>query len=66
MKGQKDQRKKYFSVSVNGFKLSPIISQWMVQLLRTGKEPDDMLHFAYERFAQGKEIRPRYSSGVLG
>jgi hypothetical protein len=38
----------------------------MAQLVMTGNTPDDMLHFAYERFAQGKEIRPHYSSGVLG
>ena len=52
--------------SGHGFKLSPIVGQWMAQLILTGQKPADMLHFAYNRFAQGKEIRPRYSSGVLG
>ncbi len=52
--------------SGHGFKLSPVVGQWMAQLVLTGNKPDDMQHFAYERFAEGKEIRPRYSSGVLG
>jgi len=56
----------YFSVSGNGFKLSPIVGQWMAQLILTDSKPADMQHFAYDRFAQGKEIRPRYPSGVLG
>ncbi len=38
----------------------------MAQFILTGKKPDDMLPFAYARFEQGKEIRPRYASGVLG
>jgi sarcosine oxidase, subunit beta len=52
--------------SGHGFKLSPLIGQWMAQLILTGTKPEDMQHFAYDRFAEGKEIRPRYSSGVLG
>lgn len=53
--------------SGHGFKLSPIIGQWMAQLILTGTMPDDMQHFSFERFANGGEIRPRYaSSGVLG
>ncbi len=52
--------------SGHGFKLSPTIGAWMAHLILTGQKPDDMQHFAYERFAQGQEIRPRYSSGVLG
>ncbi len=52
--------------SGHGFKLSPIIGQWMTELILTGNKPDDMKHFAFDRFAQGKEIRPRYPSGVLG
>ena len=52
--------------SGHGFKLSPTIGQWMTQLILTGNKPDDMEHFAFDRFAQGKEIRPRYPSGVLG
>jgi sarcosine oxidase subunit beta len=52
--------------SGHGFKLSPLIGQWMAQLILTGNKPDDMKHFAFDRFARGAEIRPRYSSGVLG
>ena len=52
--------------SGHGFKLSPLIGQWMAQLILTGEKPPDMEYFAFDRFAQGKEIRPRYSSGVLG
>lgn len=52
--------------SGHGFKLSPLVGQWMAQLILTGNKPDDMQHFAFDRFAQGKEIRPRYHSGVLG
>ena len=52
--------------SGHGFKLSPTIGQWMAHYILTGEKPDDMEHFAFNRFAQGKEIRPRYSSGVLG
>jgi glycine/D-amino acid oxidase-like deaminating enzyme len=51
---------------MNGFKFSPIVGQWMAQLILTGNKPADMQHFAYDRFAQGKEIRPRYPSSVLG
>jgi len=52
--------------SGHGFKLSPIVGQWMAQFILTGRKPDDMLPFAYERFEQGREIHPRYASGVLG
>jgi len=52
--------------SGHGFKLSPIVGQCMAQLILTGSKPDDMQHFTYDRFTQGREIRPRYSSGVLG
>jgi sarcosine oxidase subunit beta len=53
--------------SGHGFKLSPLVGQWMAQLVLTGKKPDDMQHFAFNRFSRkGKEIRPRYASGVLG
>jgi len=53
--------------SGHGFKLSPIVGQWMAQLVLSGKKPDDMQHFAFNRFSRrGKEIRPRYPSGVLG
>jgi sarcosine oxidase, subunit beta len=52
--------------SGHGFKLSPSVGQWMAQLILTGTKPDDMQHFAFDRFTQGQEIRPRYPSGVLG
>jgi sarcosine oxidase subunit beta len=52
--------------SGHGFKLSPVVGQWMAQLILTGSKPTDMDHFAYDRFARGEEIRPRYPSGVLG
>ncbi len=52
--------------SGHGFKLSPVVGQWMAQLILTGTKPEDMQHFAFDRFTNGKEIRPRYESGVLG
>ncbi len=52
--------------SGHGFKLSPIVGEWMAQFILTGSKPDDLQYFAYDRFAEGKEIRPRYTSGVLG
>ena len=52
--------------SGHGFKLSPSVGQWMAQFVLTGSKPQDMQHFTFDRFASGKEIRPRYSSGVLG
>ncbi|HLZ56901.1 MAG TPA: FAD-binding oxidoreductase [Ktedonosporobacter sp.] len=52
--------------SGHGFKLSPIVGAWMAQYVLTGAKPTDMEPFAFERFEQGKEIRPRYTSGVLG
>ncbi len=52
--------------SGHGFKLSPMVGQWMAQYILTGKKPADMEHFAFRRFTQGQEIRPRYPSGVLG
>ena len=52
--------------SGHGFKLSPIVGQWMAAFILTGQKPADMHHLALDRFAQGKEIRPRYPSGVLG
>ena len=38
----------------------------MAQLILTASQPADMQPFAFDRFAGGKEIRPRYPSGVLG
>jgi glycine/D-amino acid oxidase-like deaminating enzyme len=53
--------------SGHGFKLSPTVGRWIADLVTTGKAADDMKHFAYERFAEATgEIKPRYSSGVLG
>jgi hypothetical protein len=43
---------------VNGFKLSPVVGQWMVQFILTGMKPEDMQHFSFDRFTGGKEIRP--------
>jgi glycine/D-amino acid oxidase-like deaminating enzyme len=55
-----------FGFSGHGFKLSPNVGQWMAQLILTGTKPDDMQHFAFNRFTHGREIHPRYQSGVLG
>jgi sarcosine oxidase subunit beta len=52
--------------SGHGFKLSPMVGHWMTELILTGNKPDDMKHFAFDRFIRGAEIRPRYQSGVLG
>ena len=52
--------------SGHGFMLSHVVVQWMTELILTGNKPDDMEPFAFDRFAQGKEIHPRYPSGVLG
>jgi glycine/D-amino acid oxidase-like deaminating enzyme len=52
--------------SGHGFKLSPGVGEWMAQLILTGTKADDMCHFAFDRFTQGREIHPRYPSGVLG
>src|SRR5436190_6795882 len=40
-------------LSGHGFKLSPLVGQWMAQYILTGQKPTDMEHFAYDRFAQG-------------
>lgn len=52
--------------SGHGFKLSTLVGQWMAHYILTGQKPADMEHFAFDRFARGAEIRPRYPSGVLG
>lgn len=52
--------------SGHGFKLSPVVGQWIAQLVTTGTAPADMLYFTSERFSRKQEIRPRYTSGVLG
>jgi hypothetical protein len=38
----------------------------MAQFILTGTKPDDMQHFAFDRFILGREIHPRYQTGVLG
>jgi hypothetical protein len=38
----------------------------MAHFVITGEKPEDMEHFAFDRFTQGKEIKPRYQSAVLG
>jgi sarcosine oxidase subunit beta len=55
-----------FGFSGHGFKLSPLIGQWMAEFILTGQKAADMGHFAFDRFERGTEIRPRYPSGVLG
>ena len=52
--------------SGHGFKLSPVIGEWMARLILSGTKANDMQPFAYNRFEQGQEIQPRYPSGVLG
>lgn len=51
--------------SGHGFKLSPIVGQWMAGLVLSGQKPDDMQPLNFARFTNGQEIRPSYSSGVL-
>ena len=52
--------------SGHGFKMSPCIGRWMAHLVLTGEVPAGMEQFAFERFAQGREIHSGLSSGVLG
>jgi len=52
--------------SGHGFKLSPLVGQWMAQLILTGTKAVDMQPFAFERFVQGRVIQARFPSGVLG
>lgn len=51
--------------SGHGFKLSPIVGQWMANFVLSGQKPADMGLLNFERFTNGQEIRPSYSSGVL-
>lgn len=51
--------------SGHGFKLSPIVGQWIADFVLSGQKPADMQMFSFERFTTGQEIRPNYSSGVL-
>ena len=52
--------------SGHGFKMSPCIGRWMAHFILTGETPQGMEYFAFERFAQGREMRTGLSSGVLG
>lgn len=51
--------------SGHGFKLSPIVGQWMADFVLHNRKPVDMQALNFERFTSGQEIRPSYSSGVL-
>ncbi len=51
--------------SGHGFKLSPVIGQWMAEFVHTGQKPDDMRPLSFARFTNGQEICPGYASGVL-
>ncbi len=52
--------------SGHGFKLSPLVGQWMSEFVLSGQKAGDMQPLNYARFSQGQEIHPNYSSGVLG
>lgn len=52
--------------SGHGFKLSPVVGQWMSEFVLTGHKADDMHHLHFSRFASGQHILPHYASGVLG
>jgi sarcosine oxidase subunit beta len=51
--------------SGHGFKLSPVIGDWMAQFVLSDAKPADMQPLNFARFTNGQEIRPTYSSGVL-
>jgi glycine/D-amino acid oxidase-like deaminating enzyme len=51
--------------SGHGFKLSPVVGQWMSEFVLSGRKPADMQPLNFERFFHGKEIHPSYNSGVL-
>jgi sarcosine oxidase, subunit beta len=51
--------------SGHGFKLSPIVGQWMSELVLSGRKPEDMQPFNFARFFNGQSINPSYNSGVL-
>ncbi len=51
--------------SGHGFKLSPLVGNWMAQFVLKGEKPADMQPLNVARFTNGQEIRPTYSSGVL-
>ncbi|HEU5379665.1 MAG TPA: FAD-dependent oxidoreductase [Ktedonobacteraceae bacterium] len=51
--------------SGHGFKLSPLVGQWMAEFVLTGQKAADMQPLNFARFTTGQEIRPAYNSGVL-
>jgi len=51
--------------SGHGFKLSPVVGQWMSELVLSGQKPLDMQPLNFARFSQGQEIHPSYNSGVM-
>lgn len=52
--------------SGHGFKLSPLVGQWMSELVLNGQTSPDMQAFSFARFANSQEIHPNYGSGVIG
>ena len=51
--------------SGHGFKLSPLVGQWMAEFVLTGQKAADMQPFHFARFTTGQQIRPGSTSGVL-
>jgi sarcosine oxidase, subunit beta len=51
--------------SGHGFKLSPMVGQWMSEFVLSGQKPVDMQPLNFARFLHGQQIRPGYDSGVL-
>lgn len=51
--------------SGHGFKLSPVIGQWMAEFVLTGHKPADMEPLNFARFSTGQQISSGYASGVL-
>lgn len=51
--------------SGHGFKLSPLVGQWMAEFVLTGQKPTDMQPLNVMRFTTGQQIVSGYTSGVL-
>jgi glycine/D-amino acid oxidase-like deaminating enzyme len=51
--------------SGHGFKLSPLVGQWMAEFVLTGQKPIDMQLLHFMRFTTGQQIQSGYTSGVL-
>lgn len=51
--------------SGHGFKLSPLVGQWMAKFVLTGQKAADMQPLNFARFSSGQQIRAGSSSGVL-